>query len=162
MIKTCTCCKVNKPLEDFNKNKLRKDGLQTMCRICSSKRSKKYYQEHTEKHRTEIRQRRNRKRREMRSLINGIKAKYGCRACEEKDFVCLDFHHLCADVKDFTVAQAIAFEWKLEKLIAEINKCVCLCANCHRKVHAGKLKIDETLLCNINPSDAELVAVPDF
>ncbi|WNL63194.1 hypothetical protein [Citrobacter phage Tr1] len=29
--------------------------------------------------------------------------------------------------------------WKKEKLIAEIKKCVLLCSNCHREVHAGLL-----------------------
>lgn len=162
MNKTCTSCKKLKSVLDFNKNKRRKDGLQTVCRSCNAKRSKQYYLEHTEKHKEEIRQRRNRKRREVRWLINTIKARYGCRKCGENDAVCLDFHHLDDSTKDFTVAQAVTFEWKLEKLFAEINKCVCLCANCHRKVHAGKLKVDKSLLCNISPSDAELAAVPDF
>ena len=27
----------------------------------------------------------------------------------------------------------------LKTIINEINKCACLCANCHRKAHAGRL-----------------------
>lgn len=34
-------------------------------------------------------------------------------------------------------------------LVQEINKCVVLCANCHRKVHNGKIEVDESMLCDV-------------
>ena len=32
-----------------------------------------------------------------------------------------------------------------ENLLKEIKKCVCLCANCHRKVHAGIIDLNKYL-----------------
>jgi formate-dependent nitrite reductase cytochrome c552 subunit len=47
-----------------------------------------------------------------------------------------DFHHKDAAGKDFGISQdGIPRRW--EKIIAELAKCVMLCANCHREVHAG-------------------------
>lgn len=42
-IKKCSTCQVLKSLDSFNKNKTKKDGLNTLCRDCSNKKSKRYY-----------------------------------------------------------------------------------------------------------------------
>jgi DNA-binding protein Fis len=44
-----------------------------------------------------------------------------------------DFHHLDAKGKDFAVGEAANKSWSI--LIAEIKKCVLLCATCHRLRH---------------------------
>jgi ferredoxin len=47
-----------------------------------------------------------------------------------------DFHHREASTKHFGISQdGIPRRW--EKVVAELAKCVMLCANCHREVHAG-------------------------
>ena len=47
-----------------------------------------------------------------------------------------DFHHWDADEKEFGIAQdGIPRRWV--DVVAELEKCVMLCANCHREVHAG-------------------------
>lgn len=45
-----------------------------------------------------------------------------------------DFHHPDPRTKDFTVS--VKTVWS-EALEAELRKCVLLCSNCHREVHAG-------------------------
>jgi len=48
----------------------------------------------------------------------------------------LDFHHRDPSKKDFGLsAHGITHSW--EKIQKEIQKCVLICANCHREVHAG-------------------------
>lgn len=73
----------------------------------------------------------------MRAIINNAKQQ-GCIVCGEKEICCLDFHHI--HDKEFEVSTGT--EVSLDRLIAEINKCVVLCANCHRKLHAGKIQIN--------------------
>jgi len=56
-----------------------------------------------------------------------------------------DFHHWDAAEKEFGVSDdGIPRRW--ERIVAELAKCVMLCANCHREVHAGAREIDEGLL----------------
>lgn len=56
----------------------------------------------------------------------------GYNRCEAN----LVFHHLKPEEKEFQVAGACK-SW--EKIKAELNKCVMLCHNCHREVHAEKI-----------------------
>ena len=53
----------------------------------------------------------------------------------------LEFHHINGD-KDFGIARkGHTRSW--EKVKLELDKCIMLCANCHREVHANMLNIDE-------------------
>ena len=47
--KTCTKCKISKPLEEFNKHSRRKFGKRHCCKICDKEDGKKYRQENKEK-----------------------------------------------------------------------------------------------------------------
>lgn len=149
MLNTCTMCRARKLRTSFNRNSLRKDGLQTICRECSAKRSHEYYQSHTEEHRKATRKRRAEKRQEFKRRIDEIKQRFGCRVCSESDVVCLEFHHIDPDGKDFDIAEAMAYEWAWERVFAEIRKCACLCANCHRKAHAGRFEVTEEMRCEV-------------
>ena len=41
-----------------------------------------------------------------------------------------DFHHLDSTIKDLGIARIICRKW--ENIVPELDKCVLLCANCHR------------------------------
>ena len=62
-----------------------------------------------------------------------------CRNCGQTfEDCCYDFHHLNPDEKDFNISHPQtngAKSWL--KIRDELKKCVLLCANCHRLVHAG-------------------------
>jgi len=47
-----------------------------------------------------------------------------------------DFHHVDAREKDFTISDRMT-SWKVIR--SELDRCVLLCANCHREVHDGLL-----------------------
>lgn len=56
--------------------------------------------------------------------------------------VCLEFHHIINPKdKEFSPANAYSWGWGIERIKKEISKCIVLCANCHRKLHAGHIKI---------------------
>lgn len=46
-MKRCGKCGENKDIEDFSRNKAKKDGRATECRLCKSQQDKKYREEHS-------------------------------------------------------------------------------------------------------------------
>lgn len=67
-----------------------------------------------------------------------LEVKSPCIICGEAEKACIDFHHLRD--KEMNVSQMIKYG-SLKKVKEEIEKCVCLCANCHRKLHAGLIDL---------------------
>jgi hypothetical protein len=57
----------------------------------------------------------------------------GCRRCDEDDPSCLDFHH--PDEKEASVGRMVANRRPIPEILAEIERCELLCANCHRREH---------------------------
>ena len=56
-----------------------------------------------------------------------------------------EFHHWNPETKEFGLAaEGLNRPWPT--IVAELAKCVMLCANCHREVHAGVRELDEGLL----------------
>jgi hypothetical protein len=76
-----------------------------------------------------------RQRAAARDLVNKAKAS-GCSLCVEREPACLDFHHVRGS-KDFSLGDVMRGRYSARRIEAELAKCVVLCANCHRKVHAG-------------------------
>lgn len=74
-----------------------------------------------------------RDREKATDFVNKLK-EVGCSMCEEKDICCLDFHHLDPSEKETNIARAINCGWTPERLQKEIDKCILVCSNCHRKI----------------------------
>lgn len=83
------------------------------------------------------------RRTELRKWIWEYKSSLKCEHCEENDPVCLDFHHRDSTQKDLDVSLAINNGWSKERILKEIEKCMVLCSNHHRKLHY-KLKIAQS------------------
>jgi hypothetical protein len=56
----------------------------------------------------------------------------GCSRCIERRPACLDYHHTDPSTKKNSISTLVSRGSSLEKLKAEMDKCVLLCANCHR------------------------------
>ena len=136
-MKICDTCKTSKNLLAFNKNRAKKDGLNSICKECSKLRSRKYYKENREKHIKVIRTRNILLQKRIKSCINKIK-NAGCQTCSERSFCCIDFHHINEEERENHIS-AMAHYCSLKKLKEEIEKCCLLCANCHRKFHNNEL-----------------------
>ena len=71
-------------------------------------------------------------------ILNDIKRINGCSFCQENEPLIIDFHHIDPKLKSFNVSD---FRGKtIEEVVQEINKCACLCANCHRRIHLGLIR----------------------
>jgi len=47
--------------------------------------------------------------------------------------ICFDFHHLDPSKKDLGISKLKTYRW--ERILAELKKCIMVCANCHRLIH---------------------------
>ena len=65
--------------------------------------------------------------------LNEFKQAHPCVKCGWSKFYLIDFHHLNPAEKDFAISDNS--HAKIETLMKEIDKCVSLCANCHREFH---------------------------
>ena len=58
-----------------------------------------------------------------------------CEVCGyDKCIEALEFHHIDETTKEFAVSGSTK---SLDRQKAEADKCIMLCANCHRELHAG-------------------------
>ena len=144
-MKKCYTCKQKKEMFEFNKNRCRKDGLNSICKDCSKKRSKQYYRENIDHHKNVIHRNKQVYEEQLKSWLSFLKSG-GCCICNEKEICCLDFHHIDSDEKDYSIANLVV-GLSLKKLEIELPKCAIVCSNCHRKIHVGILK---------NPIDKKL------
>lgn len=72
----------------------------------------------------------------LQEWVDGIKADKGCFMCGFKgDPVALDFHHRDPKRKGNQVSTLVKQGRAEEVIKAEIDKCVVVCANCHRILH---------------------------
>lgn len=70
-------------------------------------------------------------------FLNVIRKNKGgrCQRCGYDTYLgALDFHHIDPNEKEFTVGDR---DFRLEQCIEEIEKCIMICTNCHRELHAG-------------------------
>jgi hypothetical protein len=151
--KKCKQCGLEKEINEFYKRnnvKYKNGGYQHFCKICTKENVTNWYKENKGKEKTykRLREYYLRKVKEFKALVNIIKSKIGCSICPEKEVYCLDFHHYNKN-KDESISDIISRKNK-EALIKEIRKCICVCSNCHRKIHAG------TIVLNKNTIDENL------
>ena len=86
----------------------------------------------TEREKAKIRQ--SKRREEFKQWYKEYKSNLKCSVCEFSHPAALDFHHIDPSEKEFTLG-SIRESISKEKFLKEIEKCVVLCANCHRIHH---------------------------
>lgn len=62
-----------------------------------------------------------------------------CQKCGYDKYIgALEFHHLDPSQKDFDISKARSYSF--DKAKEELDKCILVCANCHREIHGEKFK----------------------
>lgn len=70
-----------------------------------------------------------------------------CQVCGyNKSIFALDLHHINPQEKDVDMFKFLRRTkcFNLERIKEELDKCILLCANCHREIHAGDLVLNLT------------------
>ena len=83
---------------------------------------------------------------EKRQIIENIKSECSCAKCGDTRGYVLDYHHINPEDKETNISRMISNRYTLDKVDKEIDKCIVLCANCHREFHHfNSLKPELTL-----------------
>ena len=115
--KICTKCGQDLPIDQFNWRDKSKGTRRADCKFCHNNFMKIKYQQ-------------------KRQEVSQLKLTFKCEKCGyDKCSEALDFHHKDPNLKDEGVATMISNRYHMDKVWQEIQKCVCLCANCHREFH---------------------------
>lgn len=138
MAKICSICKQSKPLTEFNRNKRKRDGLQTHCRICSKEKSKGHYNSNQETHKQNTKIHKQKVIKETRQFAYSYLSNHCCIDCQEHDPIVLEFDHVRGEKRN-AVSFMISRGCSLAAVKAEIEKCDVRCANCHRRKTAKDL-----------------------
>lgn len=156
-MKICPSCLENLENCNFYKDSTRKDSMRTYCKNCTktkfsdsrkkyylknkekfTKKSKEWAEKNRDKSRKYKKKYKDKKIIEIKNLINSYKKE--CLICKEQDIRCLELHHMNKEDKKFLVSNMKYSITNIPIIIKEINKCVCLCSNCHRKEHFKNFK----------------------
>jgi hypothetical protein len=131
-MKECSKCKIDKENIEFGISSRTKDGSNSWCKLCVRERSKQWYERNKEK----ANKKSSKRSQDRRNWINEIKQQLKCIKCEENHIACLEFHHLNPIEKKFEIGRAInQIGIEKEEILKEIEKCIILCSNCHKKFH---------------------------
>lgn len=133
--KICNCCNKEKSVDDFQI--VRKNGnykRHHLCINCRRDYDVNYHFNRSAKQKKIKQELQDKRKRFNIDYIKAYKSELGCCKCGEKDWACLDFHHI-SDDKEFNIGDAQARATSIKRLMLEIKKCVVICANCHRKLH---------------------------
>ncbi len=140
-MKICTGCKIPKNLDDFGNNKRYKDSKQPRCRKCQAISDHNHYKKDTKIYHNKV-QNYNKKRRQK------FKEQFICSKCSDDRFYILEFHHLDPTIKEANPGSLFS-KGSYKNVLKEIEKCIPLCANCHREFHylerENKINIEEYL-----------------
>ncbi len=84
------------------------------------------------------------RRRKIKTLAIAYKGGK-CQVCSYRKYQgALDLHHRNRDDKEFSIGQH-GYTRSWEKVKAELDKCVLVCANCHREIEAGITQLPKAI-----------------
>lgn len=153
----CAKCNLEKSIEDFSPKKNSKTGYQKYCKPCNSEIVSEYYKKN--KYKDKYAERARNYKYKCVDAIKHIKSQYTCCFCGEKDACCLDCHHVDDKEKDFEISKLISGK-NIDFLLEELPKCVVICSNCHRKLHAKKIELKNPKTIQITREEWEKLVPP--
>ena len=137
--KKCLRCKVTKNIEEFHIDRSTKDGRCRLCRPCYAERRKEPDKRFRERNKEKVSQQKKDFQLMVHNYFNG-----SCYICKTKDDCAAMFHchHVDSTKKKYQICHLALRKWDTV-ILPELKKCVYLCANCHIKLHAGAISLDQ-------------------
>ena len=130
-MKHCNECDTDKLLEEFSIRNKDKGTRNSRCKQCIRDYGKKHYLDN----KSDYLQSSAAYKAKVRAWYTNLKSTLSCEHCGEDHPAVLQFHHTDPSQKDFEISRVISSGPSIERIEAEIAKCIVLCANCHFKLH---------------------------
>lgn len=114
--KTCNKCGQTKPVTMFSFSDKKAGRYRSYCRACHNSVVKDRYYKN-------------------KDTLNKIKDGQSCCKCGyNRCLEAMDYHHIDPDEKKDRISR-LSTHSNINNAVREIDKCVLLCANCHREFH---------------------------
>lgn len=124
--KVCLTCEEDKPLSEFHTNGWNggnRDGKRKYHAHCKTCMAAQVIAIHVSR------------------IEEAVGSEIKCSQCGyDKHYSAIDFHHTDPALKETQVSTLSGCSYA--RIKEEVDKCVMLCANCHRLVHSGVIKIE--------------------
>ena len=127
----CTRCKAKKPEDEFRWRNKAQGIRQNWCRPCFSTYEKSTWQTKPELRKRNHESNKARGRRNLQFVWDYL-SQHPCNECGESNPIVLEFDHKDGTTKRGAISDMACKSFSIESLKEEIEKCVVLCANCHR------------------------------
>tara|TARA_Y100001963_G_scaffold148796_1_gene227243 strand:+ start:56 stop:541 length:486 start_codon:yes stop_codon:yes gene_type:complete len=131
--KKCNKCEKYFNIDDFSWKCKRLNKRTGTCKDCTNKYSRQHYRKNKEIYKQRVKENTERYKKDGRELIYEFKLSNPCSTCGESNPIVLEFHHLNPKEKRNDVSNMATHGYSIESIEKEIEKCIILCANCHRK-----------------------------
>lgn len=116
-VKKCSSCKQELSLENFYSNGYQPNGnkkYKSKCKKCQNKTLKE----------------------RKIALLELLEIPCECVLCKySKCKEALEFHHVDPDKKEYSISELRSHS--KSTIVKELEKCILVCANCHREIHYG-------------------------
>ena len=130
-------CRSSKPAEDFSWKHRERGVRDTYCRPCRKAYGREHYLANRQRYIDQSAAVKHRLRAERTRLLLALFETNPCVDCGERDPVVLEFDHV-RETKAFDIGTKLLTQpWAA--ILAEIEKCDVVCANCHRRRTAQRL-----------------------
>ena len=131
-LRRCSRCRQLKPLAEFAFRDMRTGNRDYYCRPCRHAYRRSHYERNKPDYVGRAMAEMRMKREDALVLLHEHLRKHPCVDCGETDILALEFDHVDPTTKVMDIGAMVGSRsW--QAIVAEMQKCVVRCANCHRR-----------------------------
>mgnify|MGYP003382071264 CR=1 FL=1 len=128
----CNRCLKEKNDEEFNWRWKEMGLRQRTCRECQKIQKNDWYARNADNHKANVNDNKSRTKNDARNFLYNYFSNHPCVVCGETDIRVLEFDHVRGR-KRAPIATLLKGGYSISVIMAEIEKCEVVCANCHKK-----------------------------
>ena len=131
--KPCCTCKKQILIKNYSWKDKKSGRRSTKCKQCTNEYSRQHYRDNIDVYLARTKRNTAKYKKDGRNLIYEFKLSNPCTSCGESNPIVLEFDHIDPKTKRNDLSTMATHGYSIESLEKEIEKCIILCANCHRE-----------------------------